>query len=74
MFPRGSLELHIPQLCCLVCNLWAAVAGIAHGRDRIAAAWTANKVLEKLGFFGEAKRRKSELEQEVWSFLGHRCQ
>ena len=47
----GSLELHIPQLLCPVCQLWPAIRQRASVGDPPLPGWAGRKVLTELRAF-----------------------
>ena len=54
-YASDSLELHIPQLLCPVCQLWPAIRQRAPVGGALFEGWTGKRVLSELRFFAEGR-------------------
>ena len=54
-YDQDTLELHVPQLFCPVCQLWPAIRRLAATGEQLAPWRTGKKVLTDLRAFGESR-------------------
>ena len=54
-YSLDSLELHIPQLLCPVCQLWPAIRQQAPVGGALFEGWTGKRVLAELRYFAEGR-------------------
>ena len=55
VYARRSPELRAPQFCCPVCRLFSAIPRVVHAGEDVFPAWSYEKVIDGLRFFGRRK-------------------